>query len=56
MQIKEKCEFCTKSQCVGKDNKGNLCFGCKDSYCVFDPIVENPYREQIKQEYKKVFN
>lgn len=56
MQIKEKCEFCTKSQCLGTKANGSLKFGCGNSYCIFDPIVDNPYREQIKKEYKKIFN
>ena len=55
MQIKNKCEFCTKAQCVGKNAKGNLQFGCNASYCIFDPIVENEYREQLKTEYKKMY-
>jgi hypothetical protein len=54
MQIKDKCEFCTKSQCVGINKDGSLKFGCKDSYCIFDPIVENPYRDMVKNEYKKI--
>lgn len=56
MQIKNKCEFCTKSQCVGKNTKGNLQFGCKASYCIFDPIVENEYRNQVKTEYKNIYH
>lgn len=55
MQIKKECEFCTKSTCLGKDQKGELKFGCKNSFCIFDPIVENIYRDQIKHEYKIMY-
>lgn len=53
MQFKDKCEFCTKSQCVGKNNEGKLQFGCNNSFCIFDPIVDNDYRTQLKAEYNK---
>lgn len=56
MQIKKKCEFCTKAMCVGKNANGELMFGCKASYCIPDIIVENPYRDMVKNEYKKTIN
>lgn len=52
MQIKDKCEFCTKSQIILTNVQDKIQFGCNASYCVFDPIVENKYREQVKTEYK----
>lgn len=56
MQSKKKCEFCTKSEFIGKNPDGTLRFGCRQSYCIFDPIVDNPFREQLKKEYKVNFN
>ena len=56
MQSKQKCEFCTKSEFLGKNKDGSLRFGCKNSFCIFEAIVDNPYREQLKQKYKELFN
>ena len=56
MQSYKKCEKCTKAECFGKNADGTLKFGCKNnSMCIPDLVVENPYRDQIKHEYKTIY-
>ena len=52
MQIKQECVNCTKSQYCGKDGVGNILFGCSNPICIFEQIVENPFRTKMIEGYK----
>jgi hypothetical protein len=51
MQIKEECKNCTKSR-IKSDGRGNVVFGCQEPFCIFEPIVENPFRDGAIEAYK----
>ena len=50
MQTKEKCIKCTKGVVCGWNSCGKPVFGCQSAICIFDEIVENPYREAYIKE------
>ena len=52
MQIKPICENCAKSSYCGQDATGGLLFGCNNSFCVFEPIINNSFRDEMKEIYK----
>ena len=53
MRSTPKCLNCTKGTYCGKNRKGEVQFSCKSSFCVFEPIVPNPFHKIIIEEYKK---
>lgn len=45
MQTKEKCKNCNKAFPIGVDVFGKPKYGCKNIFCIFEKVVENPYHE-----------
>lgn len=43
MQTKSKCKNCVKAIQYGVDNSGKTIFSCKNIFCIFEPVIENPY-------------
>ena len=47
MQIKDKCGNCTKALVRGHDALGKPKLGCKEIFCIPDPVVKNCYHDFI---------
>ena len=47
MRTTNKCVNCAKSIQYGVNSNGQISYQCKQIFCIFEPIIENPYHTEV---------